>query len=112
MADRDGVALGTVCDLLVDATTNRPAWLVIDLDGGPRTVAPAAGSRPTAAGTRLAYAAAEVRACPVALAACELGREHVVRVCRHYGVRPPAGTWGDAVRPVGAPVRQAAAVAA
>jgi PRC-barrel domain protein len=112
VADRDGIALGTVRDLLVDTTTNRPAWLVIALEGGPLTVAPAAGSRPTARGTRLARTAGEVRACPVALASSELGREHVVRVCRHYGVRPPAGTWHDAVRPVGAAPPPAVAVAA
>jgi hypothetical protein len=112
VADRDGVALGTVRDLLVDMTTNRPAWLVIALDDGALTVAPAAGARPTAAGTRLACSGEDVRTCPVALAACELGREHVVRVCRHYGVRPPAGTWSDGVRPVGATGRPAVAIAA
>jgi hypothetical protein len=112
VADRDGIALGTVRDLLVDTTTNRPAWLVIALDDGALTVAPAAGARPTAAGTRLACAGADVRSCPVALASCELGREHVVRVCRHYGVRPPDGTWRDGVRPIGAPRPAPVAIAA
>jgi hypothetical protein len=37
-----------------------------------------------------------VLACPVMLSEPALGREHVVRVCRHYGVPIPHGTWADA----------------
>ncbi|MCW2985158.1 MAG: PRC-barrel domain containing protein, partial [Conexibacter sp.] len=46
LRDRDGLLLGRVEDLLFDALTNRPAWLVVRLGDGRRTIAPAARSRP------------------------------------------------------------------
>jgi hypothetical protein len=45
LRDREGVTVGELEDLLADAATNRPAWLVVKLDDGRRTVAPAHGSR-------------------------------------------------------------------
>jgi hypothetical protein len=108
LRDRDGVRVGSVEDLLADARTNRPAWLVVRLDDGRRTVAPAAGSRPTLHGTCVRWPRETVRACPATVGGSTLEREHVVRVCRHYGVPLPQGTWSDAfvaVRgaPIGAP---------
>ena len=34
LRDRDGLLLGRVDDLLFDAQTNRPAWLVVRLSDG------------------------------------------------------------------------------
>jgi hypothetical protein len=112
LCDRDGVRIGVVEDLLADATTNRPAWLVVRLRDGRRTVVPARGARPTRAGMRVRHPYDAVRTCPVTLAEPALGREHVVRVCRHYGVPVPPGTWADAcvaVRASGPPASVPAA---
>src|SRR4051794_28963714 len=90
LRDRDGVVAGSVVDLLADAATHRPAWLVVALDDGRRTVVPARGSRPVVGGMRVPHDAATVRSCPAAVGADGLlAREHVVRVCRHYGVALP-----------------------
>jgi hypothetical protein len=86
LRDRAGVTVGQLEDLLADVTTNRPAWLVVRLDDGRRTVAPAHGSRPSLGGTVLAWDASAVRRCPITLTGPTLAREHVVPVCRHYGV--------------------------
>jgi PRC-barrel domain len=105
LRDRDGRRLGTVEDMLFDTTTHRPIWLVVRLADGRRTVAPARGSRPGVDGTRVRVAAEVVAGCPVSLTGSPaLGREHVVRVCRHYGVPVPRGTWTDALEPVRAAV--------
>src|SRR3954469_12136682 len=47
LRDRDGLLLGRVEDLLFDAQTNRPAWLVVRLSGPDerRTLVPAPGAR-------------------------------------------------------------------
>ena len=96
LCDRDGAMIGSVEELLADATTNRPAWLVVRLLDGRRTVAPARGAHPTRAGIRIRHPHDAVRTCPVTPAGPALAREHVVRVCRHYGVPVPPGTWADA----------------
>jgi hypothetical protein len=112
LRDRAGALVGSVEDLLADATTNRPAWLVVRLRDGRRTVVPARGSRPALDGTRVPHPAATVRACPATLTGPTLGREHVVGVCRHYGVPVPPGTWADAFLPVRGVVVAAPAEAA
>jgi hypothetical protein len=114
LRDREGLLLGRVEDLLFDAQTNRPAWLVVRLsgaepDGGARrTLAPAPGSRPTVDGLRLAQSAVDVRACPVTLTGPAPLREHVLGAARHYGVRRFAR--GEAFTSA-APARDAARVA-
>jgi len=89
LRDRDGLLLGRVEDLLFDAQTNRPAWLVVRLAGaqGRRTLAPAPRSRPTVDGLVLACAAEQVRSCPVTLSGPAPLLEHVAGAARHYGLQ-------------------------
>lgn len=89
LRDRDGLLLGRVDDVLFDAETNRPAWLVVRVagDGGAqrRTLAPARGVRFLAGGggCALACAAAAVHACPAGTE----GPADVAAAAQHYGVR-------------------------
>jgi hypothetical protein len=100
LRDRDGAAVGTVEALLSDPTTHRPAWLIVRLHDGRRTVVPARGAHPTPAGMRIRHPYDAVRTCPVTLAdAGSLGREHLVPVCRHYGVAVPLGVAVHATAP-------------
>jgi hypothetical protein len=83
LRDRDGLLLGRVDEVLYDAETNRPAWVVIRLADGARTLAPARGLRFLAGGggCALACAAAVVHACPSA------DVTDVAAAAQHYGVR-------------------------
>jgi hypothetical protein len=109
LCDRDGAVIGTVEALLSDPATHRPAWLVVRLRHGSRTVVPARGAHPTRAGIRIRHPFDAVRTCPVTLGeAASLGREHLVRVCRHYGVAVPLGVAVDAAPAPAAPVPVAA----
>jgi hypothetical protein len=104
LCDRDGAVIGTVQELLSDPTTHRPAWLVVRLRDGRRTVVPARGAYPTRAGMRIRHPFDAVRTCPVTLAdPGTLGREHLVAVCRHYGVAVGLGV-GVAATPAPAVV--------
>jgi hypothetical protein len=102
LRDRDGLLLGRVEDVLYDAETHRPAWVVVRLgeadgEGGVRrTLAPARGARARVDGMSLGVAAAAVRACPVAVRGPAPLREHVVASARHYGVRRFARPRGEA----------------
>jgi hypothetical protein len=89
LRDRDGLLLGRVEDLLFDAQTHRPAWVVVRLSGPgeQRTLVPARGSRPTVDGLRVAHEASAVRAWPVVLPGRAPLREHVLAAARHYGAR-------------------------
>jgi hypothetical protein len=80
LRDRDGLLLGRVGDVLFDAVTNRPAWVVVLLSDGRATLAPAARARHTVDGMRLPVAADAVRDCPA-------GVGDVAVAARHYGVR-------------------------
>jgi hypothetical protein len=115
LRDRDGLLLGRVEDLLFDAQTNRPAWLVVRISDGDaprRTLAPAGGSRATVDGLRLGCAADAVRTCPITLPGPAPLREHVVVACRHYGIRRFArGESFTSVAPVAAADDAAARVA-
>lgn len=92
LCDRDGAAIGRVDALLSDPVTHRPAWLIVCLRDGRRTVVPARGAHPTRAGMRIRHPYDAVRTCPITLAGtASLGREHLVAVCRHYGVAVPLG---------------------
>src|SRR4051794_36352229 len=112
LRDRDGLLLGRVEDLLFDAQTHRPAWLVVRLSGPDerRTLAPARGSRPTVDGLRTAHDAEAIRACPVSLPGAAPLRAHVVSAARHYRVGRLASR-GEAFTSV-APAAAAAARAA
>ncbi|QEC48506.1 PRC-barrel domain containing protein [Baekduia soli] len=98
LRDRDGTRVGYVEDLLADARTNRPAWLVVCLDDGRRTVVPARGCRPTPAGTRAPHPAGHLTGCPATLAGAALEREAMADACRHYGVLLPSAGPFVAVR--------------
>ncbi|MBI5103892.1 MAG: hypothetical protein HZB46_02680 [Solirubrobacterales bacterium] len=89
LRDADGITLGAVEALLSDAD-RAPAWLVVRLAGGRLTVVPAAGAHPSL--TRVPFPGDIVRACPVTLGEPGLRHEHALAACRHYRVRPPAGT--------------------
>ncbi|HET6506022.1 MAG TPA: hypothetical protein VFG42_04480 [Baekduia sp.] len=80
LRDRDGLLLGRAHDVLFDAVTNRPAWVVVLLSDGRATLAPAARARHTIDGLCLAVAADAVRDCPA-------GVDDVTAAARHYGVR-------------------------
>lgn len=79
VCDRDGLPVGAVVDLLVDAATLRPAWYLVALDDGRRVVAPAGGARHGVHATRLACRAGDVLSCPADVPSLE--------TCRHFGVR-------------------------
>src|SRR4051812_46556069 len=90
LRDRSGLLVGCVEDVLFDAETNRPAWVVVRLTDGDRsqrTLAPARGSRARVDGLRWGVTAEAVRSCPVSLAGRAPLREHVAGARRHYGVR-------------------------
>jgi hypothetical protein len=90
LRDGDGMRVGAIEELLAEPQTNRPAWLVVCLDDGRRTVVPARGARPTLEGTRTPHPAALVAACPATLTGSILAGEHLVGACSHYGVPLPA----------------------
>ncbi|HWH96616.1 MAG TPA: PRC-barrel domain-containing protein [Baekduia sp.] len=89
LRDREGLLLGRVEDLLFDAQTNRPAWLVVRLSGPDerRTLVPAPRARAGVDGLYVAHDADAVRACPVRLTGPVPLREHVLGAGRHYGAR-------------------------
>ncbi|WCB93600.1 hypothetical protein DSM104299_02315 [Baekduia alba] len=91
LRDRSGLLVGRVEDMLFDAETNRPAWMVVRLseDGGGhrRTLAPARGARPSVGGMVLGVTAEVVRSCSVTVTSPAPLVEHVAAACRHYGVR-------------------------
>jgi hypothetical protein len=87
LRDRDGLLLGRAEDVLFDATTNRPAWVVVALADGRRTLAPGARARHTVDGLRVAAEADHVRACPVALAGAAPLLGDIAAAARHYGIR-------------------------
>jgi hypothetical protein len=106
LRDRDGAQVGHVEELLFEAATSRPAWLVVALAGGRRTLVPARRARATVRGLRIAVDRAVVLACPVTLGAvpAPVGPEHVVEACAHYGIRRvPGALAGSAGMAVAAP---------
>lgn len=80
LRDRDGLLLGRAHDLLFDAVSNRPAWVVVLLSDGRATLAPARRARHTVDGLCLAVAAETVRDCPA-------GPGDIGLAARHYGIR-------------------------
>jgi hypothetical protein len=87
LRDREGLLLGRAEDILYDAVTNRPAWVVVGLGDGRRTLAPAMRARPGVDGLGLAVAADIVRSCPVTLLATAPLLADIAAAARHYGVR-------------------------
>lgn len=91
LRDRDGLMLGRAHDVLFDAITNRPAWVVVVLSDGRTTLAPASRARHTLDGTCLVVAANAVRECPA-------GPGDIALAARHYGIRRFAREGADAAR--------------
>jgi hypothetical protein len=87
LRDRAGLLLGRAEDVLYDAVSNRPAWVVVGLSDGRRTLAPAARARRSVDGWRVAVDADAVRSCPVTPAGVTPLVSDVTAAARHYGVR-------------------------
>jgi hypothetical protein len=100
--DCEGARVGHVADVLFDAGTSRPDWLlVVLLRARDRFVLiPARGVVQRSAGIALPFERALVRRAPVSAAPPgELGRAHAAELCRHYGVRVGDGPWTGIVEP-------------
>jgi hypothetical protein len=87
LRDRDGLLLGRAADVLFDAVTNRPAWVVVLLSDGRTTLAPAARARNTVDGMCLAVDGQCLAVAADAVRACPAGAGDVGLAARHYGVR-------------------------
>jgi hypothetical protein len=114
LADRDGIVVATVVDLVVAPVTGEALWLLVRLPDAlvPYTFVPAGGLRHRPRGVVVPFGVDPVRSAPVRLAHPDApSREDAVRLCRHYGVRLPVATWigeGTTVHAHGAPVMAAA----
>ena len=108
LSSRSGGVAGTVEDLLVDAASHRPVWLVVRLDGvgAPYTFVPAERMASRTGSVVVPFDEKALRETPVRLAAPSgCGREHAAVLSRHYGVRVPPGearglraaAWADAL---------------
>jgi hypothetical protein len=108
LSSRSGGVAGTVEDLLVDAASHRPVWLLVRLDGvgAPYTFVPAERMASRTGSVVVPFDEKALRETPVRLAAPSgCGREHAAVLSRHYGVRVPPGearglraaAWADAL---------------
>jgi len=114
LADRDGTVLATVVDLVVAGGTHEALWLLVRLPDAlvPYTFVPAGRMRHRPVGVVVPFDVDRVRSAPVRLAEpCAPSPEHAIRLCRHYGVRLPAGMWPGDARTVREPAPAAAAAA-
>ena len=94
LSSRGGGVAGTVEDLLVDAASHRPVWLLVRLDGvgAPYTFVPAERMASRTGSVVVPFDEQALRDTPVRLASPSgCGREHVAVLSRHYGVRVPPG---------------------
>lgn len=100
--DAEGARIGYVADVLFDALTAAPGWVLLAL---PRVedrfvLAPAAGLRHGAQGVHLACDRALVRTAPTSAAPPDgLGRTHARALAAHYGIRCGNGPWNGVVEP-------------
>jgi hypothetical protein len=103
-----GALAGTVEDLLVDAASHRPVWLLVRLDGvgAPYTFVPAERMASRTGSVVVPFDEKALRETPVRLASpSRCGREQAAVLSRHYGVRVPPGearglrasAWADAL---------------
>jgi hypothetical protein len=96
-----GAIAGTIEDLLVDAASHRPVWLLVRLHRAelPYTFVPATGMAVRARAIAVPFDEAALRSAPVRLAAPErCSGAHMAVLSRHYGVRV-ACTEARALRP-------------
>lgn len=93
LAPRGGGVAGTIEDLLVDATSHRPVWLLVRLrhSAQPYTYVPAGRMASRRDAVAVPFDEDTLRAAPVRLAApAPFPREPAAAsLCRHYGVRVP-----------------------
>lgn len=101
--DRDGARLGHVADVLFDAATDRPAWLLLVLlRATDRFVfVPARGVRQRSRGVVLTCERELVRTAPLASGPPhELAPGHAAELATHYGVRGIGqGPWAGLAEP-------------
>ena len=108
LSSRSGGVAGTVEDLLVDAATHRPVWLLVRLDGvvAPYTFVPAERMASRTGSVVVPFDDKALRETPVRLASPSgCGREQAALLSRHYGVYVPPGearglravAWADAL---------------
>lgn len=100
--DEIGARLGHVADVLFDARTERPAWLLLVLLRATDrfVLVPARGVRHHPHGLDLPVPRALVRTAPTAAGPPnELGPEHARALAAHYGVAAGPGPWYGLVEP-------------
>jgi hypothetical protein len=94
LSPRGGAAAGIVEDLLVDAASHRPVWLLVRLHDvmQPYTFVPAERMASRTGSVVVPFDESELRETPVRLASpSRCGREQAALLSRHYGVRVPPG---------------------
>jgi hypothetical protein len=94
LSPRSGGVAGTVEDLLVDAASHRPVWLLVRLHEvvQPYTFVPAERMASRTGSVVVPFDEQALRETPVRLASpAGCGREHAAALSRHYGVRVPPG---------------------
>jgi hypothetical protein len=106
-----GAVAGTIEDLLVDAATHRPVWLLVRLHRAerPYTFVPAGRMAVRARAIAVPFDEAALRSAPVRLAAPEgCSGEDLAVLSRHYGVRV-ASCQARPLRPAAPRISRAAA---
>jgi hypothetical protein len=106
-----GAVAATIEDLLVDASSHRPVWLLVRLHRAerPYTFVPAGRMAVRARAVAVPFDEHALRTAPVRLAAPErCSPEHIAVLSRHYGVRVPPSE-ARPLRPAAPRVSRAAA---
>ena len=101
LSPRSGGVAGTVEDLLVDAASHRPVWLLVRLHDSaqPYTFVPAERMASRTGAVVVPFDEKALREAPVRLASPSgCAREHATMLSRHYGVRVPPRRGARAAR--------------
>ena len=94
LSPRSGGVAGIVEDLLIDAASHRPVWLLVRLHDAvqPYTFVPAERMASRTGSVVVPFDERALRDAPVRLASPSgCAREHAAVLSRHYGVRVPPG---------------------
>jgi hypothetical protein len=105
LSPRSGGIAGIVEDLLVDAASHRPVWLLVRLRDSerPYTFVPAERMASRTGAVVVPFDEKALREAPVRLASpSSCASEHAATLSRHYGVRHPARRSARPARPGGA----------
>lgn len=99
--DASGTEVGHVRDVLFDARSGGPGWLLLALpDAGEPVLVPARGLRHRVRGVQLAVGAEAIRTAPATLAPPDgLARGEALTLAAHYGVRCGGGPWHGVAAP-------------